>query len=119
MVKELPPRLSILLAFIVFQLISLTGIVLRLNMETILRNALYGIVFAGLLGFIIGLLLEQWSEKGLFYQRERPYEEDSIDDEDDEDDEEDREDTEDEKEGFKEVSFPEATSKENTIYRQK
>lgn len=64
--KELPPRLSILLAFIVFQIISFAGVFLQLKMEIILKRALFGVVFAGILGYIMGLLWEHWQEEGLF-----------------------------------------------------
>lgn len=115
MVKELPPRLSILLAFIVFQIISFTGILLRLSMESILYRAIYGVVFASILGYVGGILFEYWQEKEDFNQEEEIlYQDNGLEKEEKEEEEE-----EEEKEEFKKASFPQAKAREGRVYRQK
>lgn len=109
MVNELPPRLSTLLAFIVFQIISFSGVLLNLKMEEILKRALFGVIFAGLVGFLVGLLLENGQQWGLFPNRNGEKNEGDKG----EHGEEEKEREEFDHEEFEEISFPKVEDREN------
>lgn len=115
MVHELPPRISVLLAFIVFQVVAFSGILLNLSMEEILKRTLYAVILAGIFGFIMGLLLEHWKEKGFSAADRKEEGEEGDEGEEGEGSSEDRED---EQEIFEELSFPQVDDPDNSVFHQ-
>lgn len=107
-VYELPPRLSILLAFVAFQITAFSGVLLNLKIEEILKRTVYVVILAGILGYMAGLLLENWRQRGdifLFREREKAGEEQEEGAEEENGEEGSSGENPDEEE-FEELSFP-------------